>query len=88
MENPNTWGELELAINRALNEHDYAQAMGYVGASRAMTVSKAIASIIEKREAVAWALGYTAGHSNAMRRMSDEPDAPTSPNPFIRKDSE
>jgi hypothetical protein len=30
----------------------------------------------------AWDRGYTSGHSNAMRRMSDEPDAPTSPNPY------
>ena len=32
--------------------------------------------------AEAWDEGYTAGHSNAMRRMSDEPNAPTSPNPY------
>ena len=30
----------------------------------------------------AWDQGYTSGHSNAMRRMSDEPNAPTTPNPF------
>jgi len=32
--------------------------------------------------AEAWDEGYTSGHSNAMRRMSDEPDAPTTPNPY------
>lgn len=32
--------------------------------------------------AVAWDEGYTSGHSNAMRRMSDEPNAPTTPNPY------
>ncbi len=30
----------------------------------------------------AWNQGYTSGHSNAMRKMSDEPDAPTTPNPY------
>lgn len=34
------------------------------------------------RMACAWEEGYAAGHSNAMRRMSDEPNAPTSPNPY------
>lgn len=29
-----------------------------------------------------WERGYTAGHSIAMRRMSDEPGAPTPPNPY------
>ena len=29
-----------------------------------------------------WNEGYVAGHSNAMRQMSDEPDAPKSPNPY------
>lgn len=40
---------------------------------------------VERRRtarADAWAWGYTAGFSNAMRRMSDEPHAPTSPNPY------
>jgi hypothetical protein len=39
-------------------------------------------ALITEEMAGAWDLGYTAGHSNAMRRMSDEPNAPTSPNPF------
>lgn len=30
----------------------------------------------------AWAEGYTAGHSVAMRRMSDEPNAPDAVNPY------
>lgn len=34
----------------------------------------------------AWNEGYTSGHSNAMRRMSDEPNAPTSPNPYATKE--
>jgi len=29
-----------------------------------------------------WQAGYASGHSNAMRRMSDEPNAPTTPNPY------
>lgn len=29
-----------------------------------------------------WNEGYIAGHSNAMRKMSDEPNAPKSPNPY------
>ena len=36
--------------------------------------------------AKAWDRGYTAGHSNAMRRMSDEPNAPTSRNPYAEHD--
>lgn len=32
--------------------------------------------------AQAWEAGYTSGHSNAMRKMSDEPNAPTTPNPY------
>lgn len=34
-------------------------------------------------QAEAWDRGYTSGHSNAMRQMSDEPNAPTTPNPFL-----
>lgn len=30
----------------------------------------------------AWQDGYTAGHSRAMRRMSDEPDVADAPNPY------
>lgn len=32
--------------------------------------------------AQAWEEGYTSGHSNAMRQMSDEPNAPKSSNPY------
>lgn len=35
-----------------------------------------------RREAEAWEEGYRSGFSNAMRRMSDEPEAPTTPNPY------
>lgn len=30
----------------------------------------------------AWQVGYTSGHSRAMRRMSDEPDVHDATNPF------
>ena len=33
-------------------------------------------------QAEAWEMGYRSGFSNAMRRMSDEPDAPSTPNPY------
>lgn len=33
-------------------------------------------------KAEAWDEGRAAGFSNAMRRMSDEPNAPASPNPY------
>lgn len=32
--------------------------------------------------AEAWEMGYRSGFSNAMRCMSDEPTAPTTPNPY------
>lgn len=34
-----------------------------------------------RRRAMDWDQGYAHGFSDAMRRMSDEPDAPTSTNP-------
>jgi hypothetical protein len=34
------------------------------------------------RRADGWDEGYRSGFSNAMRRMSDEPDAPETPNPY------
>lgn len=43
----------------------------------ALLASPALATL----RAQAWDQGYTSGHSNAMRRMSDEPNAPTTPNP-------
>lgn len=43
-----------------------------------------IDSITTEAEAKAWQRGYNSGLSNAMRRMSDEPDAPTTSNPFDR----
>lgn len=38
--------------------------------------------MLRSLKADVWDEGYTSGHSNAMRRMSDEPDAPTTPNPY------
>ena len=34
----------------------------------------------------AWEQGFASGHSNAMRRMSDEPDAPIPTNPYAPKE--
>lgn len=39
------------------------------------------AEVARQRER-AWDEGYTSGHSNAMRYMSDEPNAPRTPNPY------
>jgi hypothetical protein len=33
--------------------------------------------------AEAWERGRVSGHSNAMRQMSDEPDAPNTANPYL-----
>lgn len=41
-----------------------------------------LAALLAEVRAEGWDKGYTSGHSNAMRRMSDEPDAPTTPNPY------
>jgi hypothetical protein len=38
--------------------------------------------IVNHEKAEAWDEGYRSGLSNAMRRMSDEPDAPTTTNPY------
>lgn len=45
-------------------------------------VKAAIEALVQEARAVAWQEGYTSGHSNAMRRMSDEPNAPSTPNPY------
>jgi hypothetical protein len=37
---------------------------------------------VARVRAETWAEGYRSGYSNAMRRMSDEPNAPTTPNPY------
>jgi uncharacterized membrane protein len=42
-------------------------------------------NVIETYMAHAWNLGYASGHSNAMRRMSDEPNAPRTPNPYKKE---
>lgn len=47
---------------------------GGAGGSRPSDLGRLMAQI--------WEAGYTAGHSNAMRQMSDEPDAPKTPNPY------
>lgn len=41
-----------------------------------------IEELIRRHRAEAWDEGYRSGHSNAMRQMSDEPNAPTTPNPY------
>ena len=41
-----------------------------------------VARWLAEARAEAWDEGYRSGHSNAMRRMSDEPNAPTTPNPY------
>ena len=46
--------------------------------AEALLASPALATL----RAHDWDKGYTSGHSNAMRRMSDEPNAPTTPNPY------
>lgn len=38
--------------------------------------------LIAAERAEAWGEGYRSGKSNAMRRMSDEPNAPTTANPY------
>ena len=47
------------------------------------TMTQAVEDHFERTVvAAAWQEGYTSGHSNAMRQMSDEPNAPTTPNPY------
>ena len=43
---------------------------------------KAFDRWLEQVRAEAWDEGYTSGRSNAMRRMSDEPKAPLTHNPY------
>lgn len=54
----------------------------FVSEPRRMFSPTDVARMLADARAEAWDKGYTSGHSNAMRRMSDEPDAPTSPNPY------
>lgn len=56
------------------------RAIGAANSARAYSQSPPEA--IRQQREIAWDEGYTSGHSNAMRRMSDEPDAPTTPNPY------
>lgn len=44
--------------------------------------SRWLMTSLDARLAKAWDQGYRSGFSNAMRRMSDEPDAPTTENPY------
>lgn len=56
-----------------------------LGAVDRFLASGVVQDAADVRRAVAeevWDKGYAAGFSNAMRRMSDEPKAPTSPNPY------
>lgn len=45
-------------------------------------ITNLLAAHVTAAKAEAWDEGYASGHSNAMRRMSDEPNAPTTPNPY------
>ena len=58
----------------------YGDEYGAVVKYRAMAVG--LTPLVERAQGAAWDRGYTSGGSNAMRRMSDEPNAPTSPNPY------
>ena len=40
---------------------------------------------LEQVKSEAWDEGYTSGRSNAMRRMSDEPKAPLTRNPYRKE---
>lgn len=46
-------------------------------------VAEQLQPLIWQARAEAWDAGYRSGFSNAMRRMSDEPNAPTTPNPHL-----
>jgi hypothetical protein len=53
-----------------------------VAAMKIGNIARNMQPQIDSALAVAWDRGYTSGHSNAMRQMSDEPDAPPTPNPY------
>lgn len=57
------------------------QAKGWDRARAALSGGEATAEPRDTRAEV-WAEGYASGFSNAMRRMSDEPNAPTTSNPY------
>ena len=46
-------------------------------------IAAQVEAAVSVARAEAWDKGYTAGHSNAMRRMSDEPNVPKSQNPYF-----
>lgn len=68
-------------IVRSLNCGD-----GYDAYERANQATDEIWDLVEptvrEAKAAAWSNGYASGFSNAMRRMSDEPNAPITPNPY------
>lgn len=74
--------------NLADRLHDYLWEPGEAGYSmqecREIVDALGLAALLAR----VWDEGYKSGHSNAMRRMSDEPNAPTTPNPYRREGSE
>lgn len=56
------------------------RAIGTANAARRFQES--LPEAIRQQREVAWGEGYGSGHSNAMRQMSDEPNAPTTTNPY------
>lgn len=73
-------GALVEVLTHAL--HSTETASGWYGEPECADVANVLAPHVMVLLAQAWGQGYASGHSNAMRRMSDEPDAPTSPNPY------
>lgn len=61
----------------------HARSVGTANATRNFQDSLPVA--MRQVQEAAWDQGYTSGHSNAMRRMSDEPNAPTTVNPYAKK---
>ena len=73
---------LTLADRNALIERFAAFEHSRALADHAASVVEAIvAREVAAAKAEAWDEGYRSGFSNAMRRMSDEPGAPTTLNP-------
>ena len=78
------------AFLEALLDDEYGtQGWNDLGSLRRITraANAYFAAIVRKTGERGWNEGYTSGHSNAMRRMSDEPNAPTSPNPYAAKEA-
>jgi hypothetical protein len=71
--------------------HETTERLGLAAHRAELTAAAVVAALnLPERDretaAKAWDRGYTAGHSNAMRRMSDELGAPTSRNPYAEHD--